>query len=297
MGEFFRTNPPPALSSSFTYDPTAPVVGTSINFSGSASGGTSPYTYSWDFGDGSTGTSSSVTHTYSSTGTFRVSLTVKDSSSPQQTAISQQSVTVSNLSPSPLTSSFTYSPSSPEPSRSVTFSGTATGVTTPYSFSWNFGDGATGTGIIATHTYTMAQSFTITETAMDSSSALASGVMPSGFASVSVNFTSLYYNPGSSPRSDRYHSYIALYYWLPNGPVSAGGSTYQCLDTQVRVENIGGTFSPIGSTATYDPGDSFGWDKVTLQVSPGQTGILTANVANQCLQDLKAWGLPTNTPC
>lgn len=381
MGEFFRTNPPPALSSSFTYDPTAPVVGTSINFSGSASGGTSPYTYSWDFGDGSTGTSSSVTHTYSSTGTFRVSLTVKDSSSPQQTAISQQSVTVSNLSPSPLTSSFTYSPSSPEPSRSVTFSGTASGGTTPYSFSWNFGDGATGTGIIVTHTYTMAQSFTITETAMDSSSpqqsatssqtvtvvssltgnfgvcnslpqgwncgnlhpiapspssaqivtgvfqsrqsnpglggsndyyysttqkgtfpwtpcsAPASGVMPSGITSVSVNFTSLYYNPGSSPSSDRYHIYIALYYWLPNGPVSAGGSTYQCLDTQVRVENIGGTFSPIGSTATYDPGDSFGWDKVTLQVSPGQTGILTANVANQCLQDLKAWGLPTNTPC
>src|SRR5437667_1727998 len=121
--------------------------------------------------------------------------------------------------------------------------------------------------------------------------------MPSGTTSVSVNFTSLYYNPGSSPSSDRYDIYIALYYWLPNGPVSAGGSTYQCLDTQVRVENIGGTFSTIGSTATYDPGDSFGWDNVTLQVSPGQNGLLTANVANQCLQDLKAWGLPTNTPC
>ncbi len=381
MGEFFRTNPPPALSSNFTYDPTAPVVGTSINFLGSASGGTSPYTYSWDFGDGSTGTSSSVTHTYPSTGTFRVSLTVKDSSSPQQTAISQQSVKVSNPPPSPLTSSFTYSPSSPEPSQSVKFSGTASGGTTPYSFSWNFGDGATGTGTIVTHTYTMAQSFTITETATDSSSpqqsatssqtvtvvssltgnfgvcnslpqgwdcgnlhpsapspssaqivtgvfqsrqsnpglggsndyyysttqkgtfpwtpcsAPASGVIPSGTTSVSVNFTSLYYNPGSSPSSDRYDIYIALYYWLPNGPVSAGGSTYQCLDTQVRVENIGGTFSTIGSTATYDPGDSFGWDNVTLQVSPGQNGLLIANVANQCLQDLKAWGLPTNTPC
>ncbi len=46
MGEFFGTNPPPALSSSFTFDPTAPIVGTSVSFSGSASGGTSPYTYS-----------------------------------------------------------------------------------------------------------------------------------------------------------------------------------------------------------------------------------------------------------
>jgi PKD repeat protein len=128
-------------------------------------------------------------------------------------------------------------------------------------------------------------------------SAPATGVIPSGVSSVSVNFTSLSYNPGSSPSSDRYHIYIALYYWLPNGSVSAAGSTYQCLDTQVRVENIGGTFSPIGSTATYNPGDSFGWDNVTLQISPGQTGTLTANVANQCLQDLMAWGLPTNTPC
>jgi PKD repeat protein len=128
-------------------------------------------------------------------------------------------------------------------------------------------------------------------------SAPATGVIPSGVSSISVNFTSLSYNPGSSPSSDRYHIYIALYYWLPNGSVSAGGSTYQCLDTQVRVENIGGTFSPIGSTATYNPGDSFGWDNVTLQISPGQTGTLTANVANQCLQDLIAWGLPTNTPC
>jgi PKD repeat protein len=115
--------------------------------------------------------------------------------------------------------------------------------------------------------------------------------------SVSANFTSLAYNAGSSPSSDRYHIYIALYYWLPNGALSAGGSTYRCLDTQVRVENIGGTFSPISSTATYNPGDSFGWDNVTLQVSPGQSGLLVANVANLCLQDLKAWGLPTNTPC
>src|SRR5207302_3203700 len=123
----------------------------------------------------------------------------------------------------------------------------------------------------------------------------ASGAIPTGITSVSTTFT-----PTTLPTSSsgsRYHIFVALYYWLPNGPVSAGGSTYQCLDTQMRVENIGGTFSTIGSTATYDPGDSFGWDNVTLQVSPGQSGLLIANVANQCLQDLKAWGLPTNTPC
>jgi PKD repeat protein len=69
------------------------------------------------------------------------------------------------------------------------------------------------------------------------------------------------------------------------------------LDTQSRVENIGGTDSSIGSTATYNPGDSFGWDIVTLQVNPGQSGILTADVAQLCKGDLAAWGLPANTQC
>jgi len=116
--------------------------------------------------------------------------------------------------------------------------------------------------------------------------------------SVSSHFTFLSYAPSSTPSSDRYHIYIALYYWLPNGAVSAGGPTYQCLDTQVRVENVGGAFSPVGSTATYDPGDSFGWDQVTLSgLVVGQSYTLTADVGQQCQSDLAAWGLPSSTQC
>src|SRR2546430_11693393 len=36
----------------------------------------------------------------------------------------------------------------------------------------------------------------------------------------------------SMSTGQRYHIYLAFYYWLPNGPVTAGGSTHQCLDTQ-----------------------------------------------------------------
>ncbi len=123
----------------------------------------------------------------------------------------------------------------------------------------------------------------------------ASGVLPSSLASVSTTFTPLTITPSGSYR---YHIYVALYYWLPNGAVTAGGSTYRCLDTQVRVENVGGTFSPAGSTATYNPGDSFGWDQVTIgSVSVGGTYTLTANVQQQCQQDEAAWGIPTSTPC
>src|SRR5438093_12285219 len=88
----------------------------------------------------------------------------------------------------------------------------------------------------------------------------ASGVLPSNLTSVSVNFTMLGFVPYGSYR---YHIYVALYYWLPNGTVTAGGSTYQCLDTQSSVENINGVFSHGWSTATYNPCDSFGRDKVT----------------------------------
>src|SRR5213594_1761419 len=153
------SSPPPALTASFAYNPSSPQVGQTVSFSGSASGGTSPYSYSWSFGDGSTGTGSSVTHTYASTGSFTVVLTVKDSSSPQQTTTSQQSITVSSTPPA-LTASFTYSPSSPQAGQQVTFTASASGGTTPYTFSWSFGDGSTGTGSSVTHSSSSAGSFT-----------------------------------------------------------------------------------------------------------------------------------------
>lgn len=51
-------------------------------------------------------------------------------------------------------------------------------------------------------------------------------------------------NPG--PRGSRYHIYLALYYYLPNGPVTVGGASYQCFDTQMRVQSIKGGDSPVG---------------------------------------------------
>src|SRR3989475_12696145 len=95
----------------------------------------------------------------------------------------------------------------------------------------------------------------------------------------------------------RSHIYIALYYWLPDGAVSASGSTYRCLDTQVRVENIGGTFSSGGSTGTDDPRDSFGWDQATFDpVNYRQPYTLTADVPHHCQQDLTNWGLNPTHP-
>lgn len=54
-------------------------VGESIDFSGSASGGTSPYEYSWDFGDGEAADERNPSHTFTEEGEYEVLLLVTDS--------------------------------------------------------------------------------------------------------------------------------------------------------------------------------------------------------------------------
>jgi PKD repeat protein len=60
-------------------------LGDVIQFTGSARGGTAPYTWSWDFGDGTTSTEQNPIHAYTILGKFQVSLIVTDSSNPTLT--------------------------------------------------------------------------------------------------------------------------------------------------------------------------------------------------------------------
>ena len=63
-----------------------------INFTGSASGGTAPYSYNWSFGDGGTSNLTNPAHSYSNNGYYNVNLTATDSagrtSSPDNTPVS-----------------------------------------------------------------------------------------------------------------------------------------------------------------------------------------------------------------
>ena len=60
----------------------------------------------------------------------------------------------------------------------------------------------------------------------------------------------------------RYHVYVGLYFRLAN-PVTVGGVTHGWLDTQLRlVEYFNGRLSIIGTTSSYDAGDSFGYSRV-----------------------------------
>lgn len=172
------TSPPPPLIDSFTAtsstaSSTSAAVEQWVRFDASASGGTSPYNYSWNFGDGTAATGLEVFHIYCSAGIFTVVLTVRDSGSPQQTATAQKTFTATSPPTSCVTASITYSPSSPNAGQNVTFTGTISGGTPPYNSYYVFGDnpaaGPVG-GPTATHIFSSPGSFNVEFHVTDSSS-------------------------------------------------------------------------------------------------------------------------------
>jgi PKD repeat protein len=181
--------PPPSLTASFVYTIANPAVGETVSFTGSASGGSSPYNYSWNFGDSQTGSGSFVTHAYQKSGTYAIVLTVNDSLG--NSANATHTITVSTT----LSASFRYSPSNPAPLLPVQFAANATGGTQPYTYSWDFGDGSTGTGASVSHSYLLPGTYTVTVTVVD-----ANGLTASTTATVTVTaVVSVGTTPATSP--------------------------------------------------------------------------------------------------
>lgn len=74
--------------------PTTGQAPLSVEFTGSAYGGTPPWKFSWNFGDGGTSTQQSPTHTYTKDGTYQATVTVTDSTGA--TATNSTTITVGN---------------------------------------------------------------------------------------------------------------------------------------------------------------------------------------------------------
>lgn len=175
-----------ALGASASGSPASGQAPLTVNFSGRATGGVSPYTYSWNFGDGQSSTSQNPSHTYTLTDSYVATLTVKDS----QGAQASDSMTVSvTQTADPLTVLASASPTAGLAPLSVSFTGSASGGTSPYSYSWDFGDGGSSTTQNSSHTYTAIGNYTATLTVTDASSDKA--VSPVGITVTSTTAFSL----------------------------------------------------------------------------------------------------------
>src|SRR6266487_4110340 len=298
MTEFFGTSPLPTLSASFTYSPSSPQTGQTVSFTGSASGGTSPYSYSWSFGDGSTGTGSRATHTYSSAGSYTVILTVKDSSSSPQTATSQITFAVTSPPP-PISASFTLSPSLPSAGQSVSFTAYASGGTSPYSYLWSYGDGSSGTGFQVTHTYNSDGTYQVTLTVADSQRNTSTGVesVVVGKSSLQDGFT---YSPISPQPSNNINFTGSArggappytYSWdFGNGASASGASaTYSYatagsyMVTLTVIDSRSHSNNTSQSLTIYSPAQPdfrLNTDQSTLNVQPGTVQSLAIIVTDK----------------
>jgi hypothetical protein len=68
--------------------------GENARFQPTVSGGFSPYTFTWDFGDGKTSTEENPSHVYNKAGTYTVKLTIKDDKQGTTDAIREDYITV-----------------------------------------------------------------------------------------------------------------------------------------------------------------------------------------------------------
>lgn len=158
-----------ASASATTTTGNAPLVTT---FTGSATGGKAPYTYSWNFGDGTAKSTlqNPLPHTYTAAGNYTATLTVTDSASPVATATSTVQITVNSVGGN-LTATASAIPTSGQVPVKAKFTATATGGTPPYKYSWNFGDGSkVSTRQNPFHSYKKVGTYTATLTVTDSAS-------------------------------------------------------------------------------------------------------------------------------
>ncbi|TMI23677.1 PKD domain-containing protein [Candidatus Bathyarchaeota archaeon] len=166
---FSVVSPTTSLSASFTYSPASPTIGAQVTFTATASGGTSPYSFDWNFGDNSTAQGNPVSHSYTKAGSYNVALTVRDSAAP--TPNTQTMTNPVSVSPTPLSLSVS-GPSTATTGSPVAFTATASGGTAPYTFAWTAtgGSPSSGGGSSFTTTFNAAGTFVVSATVTDANS-------------------------------------------------------------------------------------------------------------------------------
>ncbi len=128
------------VSVSYTYVQT----GNQVAFSATATGGSGPYSYYWNYGDGNSGFGATPTHTYILNGTYMACVEAIDTLGDSAIYCDTVAITsAANCQASFLSSSVGLT---------ATFLSTST-YTGNATFNWTFGDGNTGSSSNPSHTY------------------------------------------------------------------------------------------------------------------------------------------------
>jgi len=136
------------------------MVGESIQFYGSASGGKPTYSWYWEFGDGETSPKQNPTHSYDNADVYKATLTVTDSNDDSDTDTAD--VTVDDELRANANGPYTR-----EVGETVQFHGSATGGTKPYTYNWDFGDGTTSEDQDPKHAYNQVKTYAVILTVHD----------------------------------------------------------------------------------------------------------------------------------
>ena len=151
-----------APTADFTFSPSAPREGVSIQFDASASRDDGQIVaYAWTFGDGSTASGVSPRKDYEFAGTYTVGLTVTDDRGATG-SVSKQVTVSASVDPS---AAFTVSPSDPVAGQEVNVNAVLSKAAPGrriVGFEWDFGDGTTESGETASHVYDLPGNYVIT---------------------------------------------------------------------------------------------------------------------------------------
>src|SRR5215218_6128357 len=148
------------------------VVPATFEFQANLTGGTGPYTISWDFGDGSEESDEqTVLHTFEEAGTYNVVVTGTDENG--QEASDNLEITVNEPPPpttitEPLTVGIISNGTEGVAPATFEFQANLTGGTGPYTISWDFGDGSEESNEqTVLHTFEEAGTYNVTLAATD----------------------------------------------------------------------------------------------------------------------------------
>src|SRR5215204_3439470 len=154
---------------------TESVVPATFEFQANLTGGTGPYTISWDFGDGSEESDEqTVLHTFEEAGTYNVVVTGTDENG--QEASDNLEITINEPPPppppttitEPLTVGIISNGTESVVPATFEFQANLTGGTGPYTISWDFGDGSEESDEqTVLHTFEEAGTYNVTLAATD----------------------------------------------------------------------------------------------------------------------------------